>query len=85
MAASADCIFWGFCWYVRHNPYKTFSGMTEDDFVNMAELFAAENSTELTATDPGTYTDVEWPGTITAAQDTASCDQANYPEKHKGS
>lgn len=82
-APTADVCFYGFLWYIKHNPFKTFSGMTADDLDNMASLFAAENSDALSATDPGTYTDLEWPGTITAVQDTASCDQANWPEKHK--
>jgi hypothetical protein len=83
-APSADCTFWGFLWYLRHNPFKTFGGMTEDDLIATAKLFAATNSDALSATDPGTYTDVEFPSAVTGAQTTAACDQALYPESHKG-
>lgn len=87
MAAATNKVFWAFVWYLKNNPYKAAGGLTNDDIDNMAELFATENSTEITdATDQGgTYTDVEWPGTITAVQDVPSVNQANYPEKHKGS
>lgn len=82
---TADKVFWSFLWYLKHNPFKALGGMGEDDLDNMAALFAAENSDALSAADPGgTYTDVEWPGTITAVQDTASIDQADFPEYEAG-
>jgi len=85
MAATADVTFWSFAWWIRHNPFKTFGSMSEQDFIDMAELFAATNSEELSATDPGgTYTGIEWPGGITAAQTTTSTDQSTYPDQHKG-
>ena len=35
---------WGFVQYVMSNPKKTFGGMTEQDFVNMAVLYADANN-----------------------------------------
>ena len=89
MAASASHILWGFAWYARHNPYKSMDNMTERDFINMLNLYASANNSEssIDTSDPGTYTSVYFPdatvtgGTISAAQTTAACDQANYPEK----
>lgn len=100
--AAADVTFWAFVWYLMNNPNKTH--LSRQDVHEMAEMFAAENSDELSATDPGgTYTDIEWPGTITAVGNSSTdrsgnvswdlvdstsqvtLDQANFPEKHKGS
>ena len=82
MAATADRIFWAFVWYAKHNPYKSMDNMTSDDFDAMVTGYALENSTELSAADPGTYTDVEYPGAITADNATTTTDQVDYPEEH---
>ena len=82
MAATADVVFWGFIWYVRNNPYKSVESMNDDDFINMATGFALENSTELSAADPGTYTSLEYPGAIVADNAATATDQSDYPEKH---
>jgi hypothetical protein len=79
-APTADVTFWGFVWWITHNRYQIMDAMTETEFLEAAALFAAENSDALSAADPATYTDLEWPGTITAAQDVASCDASNYPQ-----
>lgn len=59
--ASADVTFWAYNWYLMNNPHKTH--LTRQDIHEMAEMFAAANSTEVTnATDPGgAYTGIEWP------------------------
>ena len=82
MAASADRVFWAFVWYVKHNRFKSIASMNEDDFDAMVKGYALENSTELSAADPGTYTDVEYPGGITASNTQAIADQSDYPEGH---
>lgn len=74
--------------YVMRNPFKTFSGMTADDFDAMFDLFVAENS-EISATASfvdaaGTGT-LSFPGAIAAADSQTNADQAIYPERHKGS
>jgi len=74
--------------YVTRNPYKPWGGMTFDDFDAMFDLFVAENA-EISST--ASYLDsaetgtLSFPGDITAADTEAARDQANYPEKHKGS
>lgn len=84
--ATADVTFWAFAHYVKNNRYKSFEAMTEGDFDNLLEGFARENSTELSSADPvslgSDYTDIEWPGAITAARNTKSTDQADYFEGH---
>lgn len=82
MAANADKTFWAFVWYVRNNRFKTVESMTDDDFVAMAAGYARENSTEITYPDAGTYTEIEYPGAISAAKTRLACDQADYPEGH---
>jgi len=37
---------WGFVQYVSSNPYKDFGSMTEQDFVDMAVLYADANNME---------------------------------------
>ncbi len=81
-APSADVCFWGFLWWIKHNSLQSIDSLTEDDLDGLATAFAAENSDALSAADPATYTDLEWPGTITAAQNTASCEQSTYPKQH---
>ena len=74
--------------YVKRNPYKGWGGMTFDDFDAMFDLFVAENA-EISATanfqDSAETGTLSFPGAIAAADTEASRDQANYPEKHKGS
>lgn len=82
MAANADKTFWAFVWYVKNNRFKTVEAMTESDFDAMVEGYARENSSEITYPDGGTYTDIEYPGGITAAKTRATCDQSDYPEGH---
>ena len=74
--------------YIVRNPFKSVGGMTLIDFDNMFDLFIAENA-EISATPSfvdaaGTGT-LSFPGDIAAADSQANADQANYPEKHKGS
>ena len=85
--ATTTVTFYAFVHYVKNNRFKTFESMNEDDFDALVEGFARENSTEITAAADttaidGTYTDIEWPGAITAKRDRATCDQADYPEGH---
>lgn len=72
--------------YVMRNPFKAFSGMTNDDFDAMFNLFVAENA-EINATpyflDEDTSGTLSFPGDIDAADNQASADRANYPEKHR--
>lgn len=82
MAANADKTFWAFVWYVKNNRFKTVESMTEADFDAMAAGYALENSDEITTPDAGTYTEIEYPGGITAAKTRAACDQSDYPEGH---
>lgn len=81
-APSADVCFWGFLWWLKNNPHQSIEELTETDLEALATAFAVENSDALSAADPGTYTDLEWPGTITAAQNTASCEQSKYSKQH---
>lgn len=84
--ANADMTFHAFVWYVKHNRYKSMDNMTEDDFDNMVEGYARENSAEITWPDSrsagSTFTDIDWPGAIIAKKDTLTTDQADYPEGH---
>ena len=82
-APTADVVFWGFLWWLRHNRFQDIETLTEEDLVSSATLFASQNSDALSAADPGTYTDLEWPGTITATQTQATCDQSTYPQTVK--
>jgi len=45
MASTASKVFWGFIFYVKHNPHKSMDAMTEDDFDEMVKQFAAVNVT----------------------------------------
>ncbi len=45
MAVAADKIFWGFLFYVKHNPHKTIEAMTWEDLHAMATSFAKDNAT----------------------------------------
>ena len=50
MSMSSDKTFWGFLFYVKHNPYKSVEQMTWDDLHEMAKLWAVENGTAQTIT-----------------------------------
>ena len=80
-APSADVCFWGFLWWIKKNPYQSIETLTEQDLDALAASFAAENSDALSSTDPGTYTDLEWPVSVTAVQDDASCLASKYPHQ----
>lgn len=43
MSSTADKVFWGFVFYVKHNPFKSIDNMTENDFDAMVKQFAAVN------------------------------------------
>jgi hypothetical protein len=88
MAGTANHTFWGFVRYLKGNPFKDSDGMTNDDIDDMAEMFAVQNSDEITdATDPGTYTSIEYPtidGTGVAIDTTENTlHRANWPERHR--
>lgn len=61
MAASTSDTFWAYTWYLMNSPHK--SHPSRQDIYEMAKMFAAANSTEITdATFPaGTFTSIEWP------------------------
>jgi len=76
-APDANKTFWGFVWYVIHNPYKSVEAMGKQDFLDMAEMYAVENEDAITdyvvsgkksisqvafEANSGVFTDVEWPG-----------------------
>jgi len=50
MAVDADEMFWGFLFWVKHNPYKSVEEMTWEDLHDMAAAFAVENETAGTLT-----------------------------------
>ena len=50
MAVAANKIFWGFLFYVKHNPYKSVEEMTWPDLHAMAKAFAKDNATSGTLT-----------------------------------
>ena len=45
MVVAADKVFWGFLFWIKHNPYKTIEAMKSDDLYEMAKQFAAVNVT----------------------------------------
>lgn len=51
MSIAGDKAFWGFLFYVKHNPYKSVEAMTWEDLHAMAAMWAEDNdsSCELTA------------------------------------
>ncbi|MDD5458394.1 MAG: hypothetical protein PHF37_03270 [Phycisphaerae bacterium] len=100
MAATTDQTFWGFLWWIKHNPFKSIEAMNTDDLDEMAKQFAAVNVTAgtLSLTDPGSYGTLDFPkkGTsparyatdgngVAAAQTVAACEQSLYPEQALGS
>ncbi len=50
MVVAADKVFWGFLFWVKHNPYKTVESMNWDDLHELARQFAAVNVTSATLT-----------------------------------
>jgi len=50
MAMSANKTFWGFLFWLKHNPYKSIEAMTWPDLHEMAKQFAAVNATAQTLT-----------------------------------
>lgn len=82
MATNTDAVFWAFVYYVKNNRFKTVDAMSEDDFDAMALGYARENSDEITVPDSGTFTNIEYPGGITAAKTRLACDRSDYPEGH---
>ena len=82
-APSANETFWGFVWYVTHNPTKTFGGMTQDDFLAMADVYQKVNTDAITdaltkttgggwVIPAGAYTDAEYPSTLATVVAAAS-------------
>jgi hypothetical protein len=50
MAVNADETFWGFLFWIKHNPYMSIEEMTWPDLHEMAKQFAAVNATACTLT-----------------------------------
>lgn len=50
MAVAADKVFWGFLFWIKHNPYKSIESMGWEDLHEMAKQFAAVNATSGTLT-----------------------------------
>jgi hypothetical protein len=74
MAASASATYWGFVFWLKHNPYTSIEEMTEADLDNMVQEYAKVNATQSSFTvtngvaiDPVTYTNIQFPkkGTTT--------------------
>ncbi len=92
MAASTDQTFWGFLWWLKHNPLKSIEAMNEDDLNAMVLAFVTVNETVCTFSlaDPGAYGTLQYPkkgglsdaAGVTAAQTQAVIDQSHYPEQH---
>jgi len=97
MAASeTGLVFWAFEHYLKNNPHKGPGGLTNDDITAMADLFYSFNTTAVAAARPAVdaaFTDCDWPdfttvedeGGIDAVRDTATINQARFPETHRGS
>lgn len=92
MAANATKTFWGFIWWLKHNPFKSIDAMNEDDLDAMSRDFQLENVATITTTDialNAAYTGITWPkedavagSGVTAVKNTASCEQSQYPDQH---
>lgn len=92
MAATTDQTFWGFLFWLRNNPLKSFESMNEDDLDALVLSFVTVNETLCTFSlaDPGTYGTLEYPQKdgltdgdgVTAAQTQAIINQSHYPEQH---
>lgn len=95
MAATTNQTFWGFLWWIKHNPFKKVEQLTEQDLDAMALAFTTVNTTlcTFTTTDPGSYGTLQYPKQggladttgVTAAQTEAVCNQSHYPDEHYGS
>lgn len=95
MASDGGMAFWAFVHYIENNPHKAVSGMTNDDIEAMALLFYASNLSIINQTRPAVaaaFTNADFPdkdggdGTgIAAYRNTATIDQAVYPETHRAS
>ena len=94
--ASTGMMFWAFEHYLKNNPHKGPSGMTNDDITAAADLFYSFNTTSAGSVRPAVdaaFTDCDWPdfgavadaGGINAVRDTLTTDQARFPESHRGS
>jgi hypothetical protein len=94
MAATTNQAFWGFLWWIKHNPSKHIQDLTEKDLDAMSLAFTTVNATLCTfsTTDPGSYGTLQYPkigglsdaAGVTAAQTTAACEQSHYPDQHYG-
>ncbi len=96
MAAETGMVFWAFEHYLKNNPHKAAGGLTNDDITAMADLFYSYNSNAVARVRPDVgsdFTNIDWPdftdvedeGGVDAIRDTATIDQARYPESHRGS
>ena len=93
--AQSDESMWAFEHYLKNNPLKKPGGLTNDDITAMADLFYSYNTTAVGTARPAVdaaFGDCDWPdftavadaGGVTATRDTASIDQARYPDSHRG-
>jgi len=84
--------FWAFEHYLINSPYK--EPLTRQDITAMADLFYSFNTTIVGVARPAVaaaFTDCDWPdmgavadaGGVDAVRDTATIDQARYPETHR--
>ena len=62
--AAAGHAFWGFVWYITHNPHKEIGDMTMDDIDNMADLYYVNNATAIGQAKA--YTDIHETNTAAA-------------------
>ncbi len=84
--------FWAFEHYLINSPHK--QPLTRQDITAMADLFYSFNTTIVGVARPvvdGNFTDCDWPdfgavgdaSGVDAVRDTATIDQAMYPESHR--
>jgi hypothetical protein len=62
--ATAGLAFWGFVWYLTHNPHKELGNMTKEDIDDMADLYYVNNATAIGETK--TYGNINETNTATA-------------------
>ena len=90
--ASTGMMFWAFEHYLLNHPHK--KPLTNDDITAAADLFYSFNTTSAGSARPAVgaaFTDCDWPdfgavadaGGIDAVRNTATIDQARYPESHR--
>lgn len=90
--ASTGMVLWAFEHYLINNPHK--EPLTRQDITEMADLFYSFNTTSVASTRPAVdanFTDCDWPdfgevadaGGVDAVRDSATIDQAMYPESHR--